>query len=197
MDQENKMKQIALLLTIFMLSGCSFKEIKPTNYYTLESTMQMKSYDSKQQSIAIVKPKINAPYSSKNIYFTQKPYVIESYIVNQWVDYPALIIQNMLYDTFQSSSMFKNIILDGSTTKADLTLQTHIQKLFHSFEDEKSYAILQLKFELIKSNKTVETFFYTKKVLCDENSPYGFIKASNQAFKEVQAELLNSLNQTI
>lgn len=196
MDQENKMKYIAVLLTILIFSGCSFKELKPTNYYTLESTIST-TYSSKQQSLVIAQPKINAPYHSKNIFFTQKPYVIESYAINQWVDYPALIIQNMLYDTFQRSSMFKNILLDTSATKANLTLQTHIQKLFHTFEDNNSYAILQLKFELVQSEKTLETFFYSKKILCEENTPYGFIKASNQAFKEIQTELLKSLNQTI
>lgn len=197
MVQENNMKTFALLLTIFILSGCSFKQIKPTNYYTLETNSTLPTYSSTQKSIAIVKPKINVPYSSKNIYFTQKSYIFESYLVNKWIDFPALIIQNMLYDTFQSSLLFNNVTLDTFNSSTDLTFQSHIQKLFHKYEDQNSYAIIQVKFELVKQNSIVKTFYFSKKILCEENSPYGFIKASNQGFKEIQIELLNSLEKTI
>ncbi len=191
------MKIFSLLLTIFILSGCSFKQIKPTNYYTLESSSALATYPSSQKSIAIAKPKINAPYSSKNIYFTQKPYVFESYLVNKWIDFPTSIVQNMFYDTFQSSLLFKHVTLESSVSSADLILQSHIQKLFHQFENQNSYAIIQAKFDLVKQNNIVKTFYFSKKILCEENTPYGFIKASNQGFKEIQIELLNSLEKTI
>lgn len=196
MVQENKMKYAALLLMILALSGCSFKEVKPTNYYTLELSSEKSTYPKSQKSIYIAPPKINAPYDSKNIFFTQKPYVFESYAVNKWVEKPSLLIQTLWYEALMDSSLFTHVALE-STAKSDFRLNSHVLKLFHTYENHQSFALVELGVELLQNNQRLQTFHFSQKVLCDENSPYGFIKASNKAFEAITLELLNRLSQTI
>ncbi|NCB10602.1 MAG: hypothetical protein EOM78_03105, partial [Erysipelotrichia bacterium] len=51
--------------------------------------------------------------------------------------------------------------------------KSEIIKLYHSFEEDKSYAVLKVKFDLIEDKKIVKSFTYDKKVLCKSNNPYG------------------------
>mgnify|MGYP002477305052 CR=1 FL=1 len=196
MVQENKMKYIALLLMILALSGCSFKEVKPTNYYTLELNSKPLTYSKSQKSIYIAPPKINAPYDSKNIFFTQKPYVFESYAVNKWLELPSLQTQSAWYDAFKQSSLFEHVALQKNTN-SDLILKSHISKLYHVYENNQSFAWIELFVELFQNDQRLKIFHFSQKVLCDENSPYGFVKASNKAFESITFELLNHLSQTI
>lgn len=197
MDQENNMKNLTVFVLLFALSGCAIKQEIPTKYYTIEFSNKLPSYTTRPQSIAILKPTLNAPYASKDIFFTKKPYVFEQYAVNKWVELPNLMIQNILYESFVASHLYSNVALDNSKVNYDLSLQSNIIKLFHSYENNQSYAVIHIKFDVVEKNKSTYAVHMEKKILCEENSPYGFIKATNKAFEEITLELLNSLQKTI
>jgi cholesterol transport system auxiliary component len=175
MDQESSMKNLAIFVVVLALSGCSFKQEIPTKHYTIEYSNKIPLYTQSNKSIAIAKPTLNAPYASKDIFFTRKPYVFEQYAVNKWVELPNLMIQNILYESFVDSHFYTNVALDNSKANSDLNLQSNIIKLFHAYENNQSYAIVHIKFDVIEKNKSIFSLPIEKKILCEENSPYGFI----------------------
>ena len=65
-------------------------------------------------------------------------------------------------------------------------------KLYQTFEEDKSYAVLKLKFDLVKDNKVLKSFNFDKKVLCKSNNAYGLVQATNKAFEESINSLLSS-----
>lgn len=197
MVQESNMKSLSILVLLLALSGCAFKQEVPTKQYTIEFSNKVPSYAQSTKSIAVLKPTLNAPYASKDIYFTRKPYVFEQYAVNKWVELPNLMVQTLLYESLVASRLYTNVALENSKANLDLVLQSNIIKLFHAYENEQSFAIVFIKFDLIEKNKSTQTLYVEKKILCEENSPYGFIKATNKAFEEITLELLNSLHKTI
>ncbi|MFA7083006.1 MAG: hypothetical protein WC141_00585 [Arcobacteraceae bacterium] len=190
------MKYFLLIIFLLALSGCSFKEVKPTSHYTLEVKKSLPVYETQAKNILITKPILNAPYNSKNIFFTQKPYVFEQYAVNKWIELPQLMIENMLYETLQNSYLFENVALENSKTTSDYTLQSHVTKLFHAYKASHSFALVSIKFTLSNKNKTLDIFYAKKEILCEENTPYGFVKASNKAFEEISIELLEHLEKS-
>jgi cholesterol transport system auxiliary component len=182
---------------LLSFTGCSFKQEASTKYYGVEFSKNISTYTQTPKTIAILKPTLNAPYASKDIFFTRKPFLFEQYSINKWVELPNLMIQNLLYDTFVATHLYTNVGLDNSKVNYDLQLQSNITKLFHAYENNQSFAIVHIQFNVIENNKSIHALHVEKKILCDENTPYGFIKATNKAFEEITQELLNSLQKTI
>ena len=60
---------------------------------------------------------------------------------------------------------------------------------YNSIEENKSFAILKVKFDLEFNKNIIKTYTYEKKILCKTNDPYGFVIAINQAFEEVVNDL--------
>lgn len=197
MDQENNMKYLYVFLILLGFTGCSLKQESSTKYYAVEYSKKTATYPQTAKSIAVLKPTLNAPYASKEIFFTRKPFLFEEYAVNKWVELPNLMIQNLLYDAFVASHVYTNVGLDNSKVHYDLALQSNITKLFHAYENNQSFAVVHIQFNIVENNKSIHALHIEKKILCEENTPYGFIKATNKAFEEITQELLNSLQKTI
>lgn len=187
------MKYFLLIIFLLFLNGCSFKQMKPTNYYALELKKELPTFKTTQQTIAIEKPILNAPYNSKNIFFTQKPYIYEKYSVNKWIEFPDIMVENMLHDTVKNSLLFKHTSIQNSKQITNLTLQSRVMKLLHSYKETQSFALVEIEFTIRQKNEVLNTLIIKKEILCEENSPYGFVKASNLAFEEISLEILTHI----
>lgn len=192
------MKNILFLSLIFLITGCTIKPNKiDINTYALNFNSKIKNDIQINKNLLILKPVISKSFDTKKIIYTQKPFSFESYGKNRWLDLPSSMIKEQLIHTIENNNIFKNVLDSYSNIDSFYILQTNINKLYHKFEGKKSYAIVSGKFLLIKNREVISSYIYTKKVLCDENSPYGFVKALNNVFnkitKEFQESLLKSL----
>ena len=89
--------------------------------------------------------------------------------------------------------MIYNSLKDSFDTKteneAKYKLKTNVIDIYNSIEENKSFAILKVKFDLEFNKNIIKTYTYEKKILCKTNDPYGFVIAINQAFEEVVNDL--------
>src|SRR5574344_1705971 len=168
MDQERKMRSnILALLLILIFSGCSFKqESLSINHYGIDFKTQKKAEVSKLKSILIEEVNVNRSFNLTSIFYSTKPYLFEEYAQNRWINLPS------------------NMILKDKKIEHEYSLKTEVIKLYQIFEEDKSYAVLKLKFDLVKDEKIVKSFNFDKKVLCKSNNAYGFVQATNRAFEE-------------
>lgn len=197
MDQENKMRYFLVIIFLIFLNGCSFKEIKPTNYYALEFNNELPSFSTKKESIVIKRPILTPPYNSKNIFFTQKPYIYEKYSVNKWIEFPTLMLENLLYKRVKNSLLFKHTKLQDIEQKTSLKLLSRVNKLLHTYKNTQSFAQVEIEFTLVEKETILSTITIKKEILCEENSPYGFVKASNIALEEISLEVLKYLEKAL
>ena len=189
------MKNLFYLLMIALLSGCSLKqEITDINSYSIDFNSKNKSYQNSSKSIMIEDPLVNNSFNSRSIFYSTKPYLFEEYAKNRWINVPSNMIYNQLLDSFSSSKLFTNVISKDSKLEHKYNLKTDIIKLYHAFENDKSYAILKIKFDLIEDKKVIKSYSYDKKVLCKTNDAYGFVEALNKSFEEVVNDLLNNFS---
>ena len=72
-------------------------------------------------------------------------------------------------------------------------LKSEIIKLYQVFEQDKSYAIIKVNFDLIKDKKVVKSYSFDKKILCKTNDAYGFVEATNKGLEETINTLLKQL----
>lgn len=190
------MKNSVLILTIFLLfAGCNLKQNSiDINHYSIGFKSMQIVKNNKLDSIYIEEPNVNKSFNLTSIFYNTKPYLFEEYAKNRWINLPSDMIYNQLIDSFNTSKIFKNVISKDSKIEHEYTLKTDIIKLYHSFENDNSYAILNIKFDLVKDKKILKSITYDKKILCKTNNAYGFVEALNKGLDEVVNNLLSSFS---
>ena len=173
---KNSIKVFVYICVITLLSACSFKQNSlEINQYAID----FKSSKSTINSIFIEDVNVNKSFDKNSIFYTTKPFLFEEYALNKWINKPSYMIYNSLKDSFDTKT--KN--------EAKHKLKTNVIDIYNSIEENKSFAILKVKFDLEFNKNIIKTFTYEKKILCKTNNPYGFVIAINQAFKEVVNDL--------
>lgn len=189
------MKNLFYLLIVVLISGCSLKqEVTDINSYSIDFNSKNKSYKNTEKSILIEEPLVNKSFNSRSIFYSQKPYLFEEYAKNRWINLPSSMIHNSLLESFQSSKIFSLVSFSDAKIKYDYVLKTNVIKIYHEINENKSYVILKINFDLLKDEKLVKTFSYDKKVLVKENKPYEFVNSLNKTFEEIMEELLTQIN---
>ena len=189
------MKNLFYLLIVVLISGCSLKqEVTDINSYSIDFNSKNKSYKSSSKSILIEEPLVNKSFNSRSIFYSSKPYLFEEYAKNRWINLPSSMIHNSLLESFQSSNIFSLVSVEDTKIKYDYILKTNVIKIYHEINENKSYVILKINFDLLKDEKLVKTFSYDKKVLVKENRPYEFVNSLNKTFEEIMEELLKEIN---
>jgi cholesterol transport system auxiliary component len=183
------MKNLFYLLMIVLISGCSLKqEVVETNSYSIDFIQNNKSYKSSSKSILIEEPFVNSSFNSRSIFYSTKPYLFEEYAKNRWMNLPSSMIHNSLLEIFTFVSQEK------TEQKSDYVLKTNLLKLYHEIQDDKSYAIIKIKFDLLKDEKVVKTFTFDKKVMVSQNKPYEFVNSTNKALNDILEELIKEIS---
>ena len=189
------MKNLFYLLIALLISGCSLKqEVGQTNSYSIDFNSKNSSYKNIGKSILIEEPLVNKSFNSRSIFYSTKPYLFEEYAKNRWINLPSSMIHNSLAESFQNSNLFSLVSLEDTKIKYDYVIKTSVIKIYHEINDDKSYAILKIKFNLLKDKTLVKTMDYDKKVLVSQNKPYEFVKSMNKSFEEIVEELIKEIN---
>ena len=188
------MKNLFYLLIVVLISGCSLKqEVTDINSYSIDFNSKNSSYKNIGKSILIEEPLVNKSFNSRSIFYSTKPYLFEEYAKNRWINLPSSMIHNSLLESFQSSKMFTFVSQEKTEQKSDYVLKTNLLKLYHEIQDDKSYAIIKIKFDLLKDEKIVKTFTFDKKVMVPQNKPYEFINSTNKALNDILEELIKEI----
>ena len=189
------MKNLFYLLIVLLISGCSLKqEVTDTNSYSIDFNSKNSSYKNIGKSILIEEPLVNKSFNSRSIFYSTKPYLFEEYAKNRWINLPSSMIHNSLAESFQNSNLFSLVSLEDTKIKYDYVIKTSVIKIYHEINGDKSYAILKIKFNLLKDKTLVKTMDYDKKVLVLQNKPYEFVKSMNKSFEEIVEELIKEIN---
>ena len=189
------MKNLFYLLIVVLISGCSLKqEVTDTNSYSIDFNSKNSSYKNIGKSILIEEPLVNKSFNSRSIFYSTKPYLFEEYAKNRWINLPSSMIHNSLVESFQNSNLFSLVSLEDTKIKYDYVIKTSVIKIYHEINGDKSYAILKIKFNLLKDKTLVKTMDYDKKVLVLQNKPYEFVKSMNKSFEEIVEELIKEIN---
>ena len=189
------MKNLFYLLLVVLISGCSLKqEVTDINSYSIDFNSKNSSYKNIGKSILIEEPLVNKSFNSRSIFYSTKPYLFEEYAKNRWINLPSSMIHNSLVESFQNSNLFSLVSLEDTKIKYDYVIKTSVIKIYHEVNGDKSYAILKIKFDLLKDKTLVKTMDYDKKVLVSQNKPYEFVKSMNKSFEEIVEELIKEIN---
>lgn len=192
---KNSIRIFLYLSVIVLFIGCSFKQTTlDINRYVIDFKSNKTIFENNGKSIYIEDINVNKSFNQNSIFYTTKPYLFEEYALNRWINLPSYMLHNNLVQVTEKSNIFKTVLQDKSKIDFDYILKTDIATLYHSFEDDKSYAVIKVRFDLVSNKNILKTYSYDKKILCQTNNAYGFVIATNKAFEEVVNDLMSELS---
>lgn len=194
MKRSNSLRRFFLVGLILIFGGCVLKQNPiEISHYSIDFKIKKFNTKTKLDAILIEEPIVNKSFNHTSIFYNTKPYLFEEYAKNRWINLPSNMIHNQLIDSFSFSKIFTNVTRD-SKVEYKYRLKSELIKLYHTFENEKSYAVINIKFDLIDEKKVLKSYVFERKILANENSAYGFVKATNKGLKTILEEVLTSIS---
>lgn len=186
--------KILILLLFILFSGCSLKqESISISHYSIDFKTKKVVDKPKYNSIFIEESQVNRAFNLTSIFYSQKDYKFEEYAKNRWINLPSNMVYNQIIDSFNSSDLYDTVLTKDRKLDFEYLLKSEIIKLYQVFEQDKSYAIIKVNFDLIKDKKVVKSYSFDKKILCKTNDAYGFVEATNKGLEETINTLLKQL----
>ena len=186
--------KIIIFLIFILFSGCNLKqESIAINHYSIDFKTKKVVDKPKYNSIFIEETQVNRAFNLTSIFYSQKDYKFEEYAKNRWINLPSNMVYNQIIDSFNSSNLYNTVLTKDRKLDFEYFLKSEIIKLYQVFEQDKSYAIIKVNFDLIKDKKVVKSYSFDKKILCKTNDAYGFVEATNKGLEETINTLLKQL----
>ncbi|BFU78749.1 hypothetical protein ALC152_19640 [Arcobacter sp. 15-2] len=192
---KNKFKIIFFVVVISFFTGCSLKtQAIHTNKYTIDFNAKHSVNTPMLDTIYIKKPFIKKSFDTYSIWYSTKAYHYEEYAINKWISKPSEMIYDSLVKAVETSNIFQETNPITNKKAISYTLKTEITDIYNSVEQDKSYAILKIKFYLEKDRKKRKVFIYNRKKELKDNTPYSFVLAVNKSFEESANNMLEIIS---
>lgn len=189
------MTKFIVVLFLFvqcLLLGCSPIKVPVTNQYKLSafSTKQLANHYVKK-SILVTLPEAVAGYQTEQMLYVKKPFELNPFANNAWVDPPANMLFPLILQSLQRSNYFYAVASSPSSDQTDYRLDTQLIELQQSFLKKPSIINLVVKIVLNKNadNRVIASRLISIETRCPAETPYGGVLAANRAAENFTAEL--------
>ena len=192
---KNSKRVFIYICIITLFTACSFKPTSlEINQYAIDFKLKDSKFNSTLHEIFIEEPSVNKSFNSHSIFYTTKTYQFEEYALNKWINKPSDMIYSSLFDALESSDIYKTVLKEKRKDDSTYVLKTDVIDIYNSIENDKSYAVLKVKFYLQMNKENIRTYTYDKKILASSNTPYGFVVTINEGFEEAVNEFILQIN---
>ena len=180
------MKKLHFLLgavTFYLLSSCSPVNMSANQYQLSAYSQQRLATQAKPISLLVTAPEAGAGYQTNAMLYVKKPYQLESFAKNSWVDTPANMFYPLLIQSIQRSGFFAAVSSSSYTVGSTYRLDTQLLRLEQSFLVQPSVLNFSVKVVLtrISDNKILASKILNQQIPCSADTPYGGVIAANKA----------------
>lgn len=175
---------VTLLSLITALTACAPVKMPVTNQYQLSSYSVKQLVNRPSQStLLITTPEAVAGYQTEAMLYINKPYQLESFVKNAWVEPPANMLYPLLIQSIQSTGYFSAVSSSPYTQSADYRLDTQVLHLEQNFLRKPSVLAFSVKLVLtrVSDNQIIGSRIVSEQLPCPQETPYGGVIAANRA----------------
>jgi cholesterol transport system auxiliary component len=187
------MKFIWFFIFIFLITGCSLKDVeKRALVYRLEpntSTSYVKPKDDKRV-LRVQRVEGDKIAQTKFLFYKQNG-ALKPYKYARWSDFLATRLQQIFTEALEKEKIFASVISSKSFVVANLLLESSLENFEEVYEKENSFVHVRIRFRLIerKKAKFVDSILIEHKVKVIKKSTQGVIKAYEEALNLVIKDL--------
>ncbi|KTD10861.1 transport protein [Legionella gratiana] len=189
------MKKLAVFfvsISVVMLSACSPVKMPVKDQY------QLSAYSSKQLvkknlpiTLLVTAPDAAGGYQTEQMLYIKKPYELEAFAKNAWVNPPADMLYPLILQSLQKTNLFEAVTSNAYALGADYRLDTQLLSLNQNFLKKPSIIEFSVKIVLthVSDNKILSSRIINLRIPCPSDTPYGGVIAANKATQQFTAEL--------
>jgi len=187
-------KKFFLIVSLFVLSGCSLKEAAPLKVYTLNSgnVTPVTYSDYRNKTIKVSYPQALKEKLSNGMSYSYSSSERGEYQNSQWSNNAGKLIQGNIIQILVQSRIFKAVLPYESTAGEDFRLESTVFDFSHYVRGEASYAIVSIQFSLINtdSGKLIKTKRFSYKENTQTLDARGYVEATNRAMVRLSRDLV-------
>ncbi|WP_131779336.1 ABC-type transport auxiliary lipoprotein family protein [Legionella bozemanae] len=179
-------------LSAVVLSACSPVKISVKNQY------QLSAYSTKQLAkkpmpitLLVTTPDAAAGYQTEQMLYVKKPYALEPFVKNAWVNPPADMLYPLILQSLQRTNLFEAVTSNAYTLGATYRLDTQLLSLQQNFLKKPSVLEFSAKVVLthVSDNNVLASKIINLRIPCPSDTPYGGVIAANKATQQFTAAL--------
>lgn len=179
-------------LCVMALTACSPVKITIKNQYQLSafSTRQL-AKKPMPITLLVTAPEAAAGYQTEQMLYIKKPYELEAFTKNSWVNPPADMLYPLILQSLQRTNFFGAVTSNAYTLGADYRLDTQLLSLNQNFLMKPSHIEFAIKIVLtrVKDNKVFASRIINFHLPCPNDTPYGGVIAANKATEKFTMDL--------
>lgn len=175
---------LVLLAGLGALMSCSPVKLPVINQYQINSySAKVLTKETSSNTLLVTTPEAVAAYQTDEMLYIKKPYQLEAFVKNAWVEPPASMIYPLLIQSIQRSGYFYAVSSSPYTQGADYRLDTQILNLEQNFLKRPSLLAFTVKVVLtrVSDSKIIASRIISQTVPCPTDTPYGGVVAANRA----------------
>lgn len=192
---------IFFLFIYFSFVGCAIKTELPKiqNYSIIYKKLPSTSNKKIDKVVKVLYPQSLKSIMSENILYLRDGYNFSNYLYSKWIDKPNFMLENIFLQTLLDANIFKNVTLSNSKLRADLILESQILTFHQSFESNKSFSNMELKFNLLNSRdrKLISSKKLNYKIEAKDADAKGGVEAFNIATFKLSKDLINWIDESL
>ncbi|MBO9648782.1 MAG: membrane integrity-associated transporter subunit PqiC [Variovorax sp.] len=136
-------------------------------------------------------PRAAPGFDTSQIAYVRRPYEIEYFAHNQWVDTPSNMLAPKMARAIERTGAFHAVLGNSTLAMGQFRLETEIVRLQQDFSTTPSQVRLTLHAMLIDTatRKVVASREFDARIDAPTDDPYGGVAAAQKAASQVVAEL--------
>lgn len=198
------MVRVVCVLLALTATGCLSPRSDSPEIHTYQLGLDEQRSDVRPDSIdgpvLLVSPPLAEPgFETQRMVYVKRPFQIEYFAVNEWVDPPVRMFAPLMIHAFNHSGTFRAVIPLPSSIPGDYRLDTYGFLLQQEFIQQPSQVRVTARLQLVDVKES--TILGTRSFEAVENAPsenaYGGVLAANRAVAGLLEQITSWLHQCV
>jgi cholesterol transport system auxiliary component len=203
MSRANKIAGIVSFTLFVLSSACVLgpNESSAPRSYFLNPEISWKNPHGYGERIGtavllITQPKPQAGFDTARMAYLLRPYEINYFAFNQWVDPPARLLHRIMVENLDKTGLWSAVLQTAGTVPAQYRLDSDNLILEQQFFSRPSRVRLTLRAQIFDTKKTaiLDTRYFELFETAPSDDAYGGVLAANRAAEKLLVEMAEWLS---
>lgn len=194
---KHRLVQVMCALLALTAAGCLSPRTDSSAIHTYQLSLDGWPTEARSSKVdgpvlLVSQPQAEPGFETQRMVYVKRPYELEYYAVNQWVDTPARMFGPLMVQALNQNDAWRAVILLPSSIRGDYRLDTHGFLLQQEFFQQPSRVRVMVRTQLVdlRGSTILSTRAFEVVENATSENPYGGVQAANRAV----ASLLTQLN---